>query len=109
MLNIFKNTNKQELTKNETNLLVKQFNGLNIQVYGTYEEPLFKAKDIKKIRTTLDNLDDECKVLKGAHTNGGVQQQIFLTEEGLLYQEKQFQDWVFYVIKTNLKLIEIYL
>ena len=30
----------------EKSLLVKQFNGLNIQVYGTYEDPLFKAKDI---------------------------------------------------------------
>ena len=30
----------------ESNLLVKQFNDLNITVYGTYQEPLFKAKDI---------------------------------------------------------------
>ncbi len=27
----------------------KQFNGLNIQVYGTYEEPLFKAKAIGEL------------------------------------------------------------
>lgn len=27
-------------------LLIKQFDGLTIQVYGTHEEPLFKAKDI---------------------------------------------------------------
>ena len=40
MLYIFKSPKKQEFIKqNETNLLVKQFNGLNIQ-------PLFKAKDI---------------------------------------------------------------
>jgi hypothetical protein len=49
MLNIFRK--KEEISKqNETNLLVKQFNDLNINIYGTYEEPLFKAKDIGKIR-----------------------------------------------------------
>ena len=43
----------------------KQFNGLNIQVYGTYDEPLFKAKDIgdlleiKDIRTTLRDFDKD--------------------------------------------------
>jgi prophage antirepressor-like protein len=62
MLNIFKSPKKpvvQTVHKDETSLLVKQFNGLNIQVYGTYEEPLFKAKDIgdlldiKNIRDTV--------------------------------------------------------
>ncbi len=55
------NTNNQIQSDNTNsdNLLIKQFNGLNIQVYGTYEEPLFKAKDIgellgiEKIRKTL--------------------------------------------------------
>ena len=68
MLNIFKNSKykNQDLTKqNETNLLVKQFNDLNINIYGTYEEPLFKAKDIgdllgiKDIRTTLREFDED--------------------------------------------------
>ena len=46
--------------KDETRLLVKQFNGLDIQIYGTYEYPLFKAKDvgdllgIEKIRKTIE-------------------------------------------------------
>ena len=98
---------------NNDNLLIKQFNGLNINIYGTYEEPLFKAKDIgdlldiKKIRTTLDNLDESCKVLKDAHTMGGLQQQLFLTEDGL-YEllfisrksiAKQFKVWVRNIIK----------
>jgi prophage antirepressor-like protein len=98
---------------NSDNLLIKHFNGLNIQVYGTYEEPLFKAKDIgdlldiKKIRTTLDNLDESCKVLKDAHTMGGLQQQLFLTEDGL-YEllfisrkpiAKQFKVWIRNIIK----------
>jgi hypothetical protein len=49
-------------------IIVKQFNGLDIQVYGTYEDPLFKAKDvgdlleIKSIRDAISNLDDTCKV-----------------------------------------------
>ena len=30
----------------DNGLLVKQFNGQNIEVYGTFDEPLFKAKDI---------------------------------------------------------------
>jgi prophage antirepressor-like protein len=113
MLNIFKSPKKHQDVNNESSLLVKQFNGLNIQVYGTYEEPLFKAKDIgdlldiKKIRTTLDNLDESCKVLKDAHTMGCLQQQLFLTEDGL-YEllfisrkpiAKQFKIWIRNIIK----------
>jgi prophage antirepressor-like protein len=30
----------------QDSLLLEKFNGLNVQIYGTYEEPLFKAKDI---------------------------------------------------------------
>ena len=53
---------------NSDNLLVKQFNGLNIQLYGTYDEPFFKARDIgdllgiKNIRDTLTSLDEQCKI-----------------------------------------------
>lgn len=74
---------------NQTQLLIKQFEKFNIEIYGTFDEPLFKAKDIgdmlgiTKIRTTIDNLDDKYKVLKGAHTVGGLQEQWFLTEDGL--------------------------
>ena len=31
---------------NQTQLLVQQFKHFNIEIYGTYEDPLFKAKDI---------------------------------------------------------------
>ena len=47
------------------NLLVKQYNGLNIQIYGTYEEPLFKAKDIgnllemSNIREVIKNFNNK--------------------------------------------------
>ena len=50
-------------------ILSKQFEHLNIKVYGTIEDPLFKASeigevlDIKKIRTSIADLDDDCKVL----------------------------------------------
>ncbi len=91
---------------------IKQFNDLNIKIYGTYENPLFKAKDIgellgiKKIRDTVSNLDEECKVILDAGTTGGNREQWFLTERGLYKVlmisrkpiAKQFQDWVYDVI-----------
>jgi prophage antirepressor-like protein len=66
-------------------IIVKQFNGLDIQVYGTYEDPLFKAKDvgdllgIDQIRKTIQNLDEEDKVIKPGNTVTGLQEQWFLT------------------------------
>jgi prophage antirepressor-like protein len=109
------NTNNQiQLDNtNSDNLLIKQFNDLNITIYGTYEEPLFKAKDIgellgiEKIRKTIENLDASCKVLKDAPTGGGLQEQWFLTEDGL-YEvlfisrkpiAEQFRVWVRNIIK----------
>jgi prophage antirepressor-like protein len=86
-------------------LLVKDFEDYNIEIYGTYENPLFKASDtanmleIKKIRSTLDNMDDNCKVF--------IHEQYFLTEFGL-YElilmsrkpfAKKFKLWVFEVLK----------
>lgn len=118
MLNMFKSNNKQmtEIITNETSLMVKQFENLNITIYGTYENPLFKAKDIgdllgiDKIRKTIENLDNECKIKINAPT-GGVgtnnSDTWFLTEDGL-YEvlfisrkpiAKQFKVWVRNVIK----------
>jgi prophage antirepressor-like protein len=117
MLNIFRfsptKTEEQSVHIESDNLLVKQFNGLDIQVYGTYEEPLFKAKDIgdllgiEKIRKTIENLDDACKILKAAPSGGGLQEQWFLTEDGLydvLFISrkpiaKKFKTWVRSIIK----------
>ena len=70
MLNMFKSLNKQEIEiiTNEDSLMVKQFENLNITIYGTYENPLFKAKDIgdllciKNVRDTILKLDDLCKI-----------------------------------------------
>lgn len=94
--------------KDETSLLVKQFNGLNIQVYGTFEEPLFKANDIgdllsmSNIRETIKGFNNKQKVVSlGQH------EVIFLTEQGLykvLMRSRkkiaeQFQDWVCEVVE----------
>ena len=113
-MNIVDNIHQENniIVSNE-HILQKQFQQFNIQIYGTLENPFFKAKDIgdllgiKKIRTTLDNLDDNCKVLRDAHTMGGLQEQLFLTEDGL-YElifisrkpiAKQFKIWVRSIIK----------
>ena len=114
-MNIVLNTNKQNNNENETNkLLIEQFKHFNIEIYGTFEEPLFKAKDIgdlleiKKIRKTIENLDDDCKV-KINVPNGGVgnSDTWFLTEEGV-YEvifisrkpiAKEFKKWVRKTIK----------
>jgi prophage antirepressor-like protein len=117
MLNIFKSPKKQSVVqtvhKDETSLLVKQFNGLNIQVYGTYDEPLFKAKDIgellgiKDIKSTIRDFDNDEKGVHNMHTPGGLQEVSMLKEQGLYKllmisrrpETKQFQKWVFEVIK----------
>jgi prophage antirepressor-like protein len=99
---------------NINNLLVKQFNGLNIQVYGSYEEPLFKAKDIgdlleiKDIKSTIRDFDkDEVHSMHLTDSLGREQETNMLKEQGL-YKilmisrkpiAKQFQKWVFDVIK----------
>jgi prophage antirepressor-like protein len=97
----------------EKQLLITQFQHFNIEIIGTYDEPLFKAKDIgdllgiKKIRKTIENLDDQCKVMWGAPTGGGLQDQWCLTEYGL-YEilfiskkpiAKEFKKWVRNIIK----------
>jgi len=107
------NTQIQLDNTNSDNLLVKQFNGLNIQVYGTYEEPLFKAKDIgellgiKDVLSTVKDFDNDEKGVGYYPTPGGRQQMMMLKEQGL-YKilmisrkpiAKQFQKWVFNIIK----------
>ena len=109
------NTNNQIQLDNTNshNLLVKQFKGLNIQVYGTYEEPLFKAKDIgdllemSNIREVIKNFNERQKVVSLTDTLGGQQNTTFLTEQGLykvLMRSRkkiaeQFQDWVCEVVE----------
>jgi len=119
MLNIFKNSNKIESLPTlsvlkDDNLLIKQFNDLDITIYGTYEEPLFKAKDIgdllgiKDIKSTLRDFDkDEVHSMHLIDSLGREQETNMLKEQGL-YKilmisrkpiAKQFQKWVFDIIK----------
>ena len=120
MLNIFKNSNKVDNTistlpvLNDDNLMIKQFNDLNIVIYGTYEEPLFKAKDIgdllgiKNVKDAIKNYNDKQKsgvVLTDPH--GRPQETNMLTEQGLYKMlmrsrkkiAEQFQDWVCEVVE----------
>jgi prophage antirepressor-like protein len=83
-------------------------------IYGTYEEPLFKAKDIgvlleiKDINSTVRNYSALHKCMQIMHTVRGEKEMIMLTELGLykvLMNSKsnkiaeQFQDWVSKIIK----------
>jgi prophage antirepressor-like protein len=114
MLNLFKSPKKEtSMVQDDSSLLVKQFNGLNIQVFGTYEEPLFKAKDIgdllgmSNIRETIKGFNPKQKVVSLTDTLGGQQEVTFLTEQGLykvLMRSRkkiaeQFQDWVCEVVE----------
>lgn len=102
------------IKQDDTSLFVKQFNGLNIKVYGTYEEPLFKAKDIgdlleiKDIRTTIRDFDkDEWHTMPVIDSLGRSQETNMLTEQGLYkllmisrrLEAKSFQKWVYNIIK----------
>lgn len=83
-------------------------NGKEIQVYGTYDEPLFQAKPIGKmlgltnIRANLLQVKDNWKVVKRIDTPGGMQKATFVKEPGLykliMRSDKkeavEFQDWI---------------
>ena len=118
MLNLFSKSPKRtspssSVSVQEPNLLVKQFQDLNINIYGTYEEPLFKAKDIgdllgiKDINSTIRDFDSDESCMHSMHTAFGTKDINMLTEQGLYKVlmtsrkevAKQFQKWVYQVIK----------
>ena len=98
---------------NEVNLLVKTFEQNNITIYGTFDKPLFKAKEIgdllgiSNIHMSIKDFTDKQKVLSSTDTLGGSQETTMLTEQGLykviLRSRKpiavKFQDWVCEVIE----------
>lgn len=105
---------KENDNENQTQLLIEQFKDFNIEIYGKYEEPLFKAKDIgnlleiKNIRQTLTNFDkDEVCIIYVTDSLGRLQETKMLTEQGLYKMlmisrkpiAKDFQKWVFNIIK----------
>jgi len=84
------NTNNQIQSGNTNshNLLIKQFNDLDITIYGTYEEPLFKAKDIgnllemSNIREVIKNFNNKQRCVSLTDTAFGKKEITFLTEQG---------------------------
>lgn len=88
-------------------VLIKQFNNFNIEIYGTYEDPLFKAKDIadlleiKEINDLTSLLDDQCKVNNFETiylTEDGLYEILFISKKSIA---KEFKTWVKNIIKEN--------
>ena len=85
----------------------------NINIIGSYDEPLFQANqiakilDIKNINSTIKNFDNDEKIIKSIDTNEGQQNVLFLTIIGLyrlLGMSRKpvaikFQKWIANVIK----------
>jgi len=75
---------KEIIVINKSNLL-----GHEIDVYGTVDEPLFKAKDVAEWiehsnpRMMLESVDEDEKGVRNTYTPGGNQEMWFLTEDGL--------------------------
>lgn len=76
----------------ENNLTViynQEVLGKEFNIYGSYEEPLFLAKDVAEWiehsnpRMMLKSVDEDEKVVNNAYTLGGTQEMWFLTEDGL--------------------------
>ena len=77
-------TKEVAVLENEVTLMSKTFN-----VYGTVEEPLFRAKDvaewieISNVSQMLQSVDEDEKGIYNAYTLGGNQDVWFLTENGV--------------------------
>ena len=117
---MFKLSQIQEIIKEPTvevtceKLLVKKFKDFNITIYGTSEEPLFKAKDIgdlleiKEIDSTIRDFDKNQHVIHTMHNTYGTIQEISMLTQYGLYEviftsskeiAKEFKKWVCEVIK----------
>ena len=78
------NTKEVSVLENEVTLMGKTFN-----VYGTVEEPLFKAKDvadwldISNVSQMAQSVDEDEKGIYIIYTLGGNQDVLFLTENGV--------------------------
>lgn len=82
-------TNPKENISNVQVLKQTELCGRQFTVYGTAEEPLFKANEVASIiehstiTKMLSLVDDEEKGVDNLSTPGGNQQVWFLTEDGL--------------------------
>ena len=85
-----------------------------LTIYGTREQPLFRLREVEQLLgksnllPTVRGFDDEEKVRKNVSTIRGVQEVIFLTEEGIITLmhhvrgspiAKTFRRWVAQVVK----------
>ena len=101
-------------TGSDNAIVLKNFNGLNVPIYGTLDDPLFKANDIgtllglKHIRSTINGYSkDDVRTMDVIDSIGRNQNTTMLTESGLykiLFASrkpvaKEFQNWVCGVIK----------
>lgn len=77
-------TKEVQVLENEVTLMGKTFN-----VYGTVEEPLFRAKDVadwiehSDVHKMVQSVDDDEKIKNIVPTLGGNQETWFLTENGV--------------------------
>ena len=83
-------------------------NATQLNVYGTFDEPLFFAQEVgdmiglARVRDSLVNMNDKFKVAGQTRTRGGLQQTYFLKESGLYWllmrsnkkEAEVFQTWV---------------
>ena len=91
--------------------LISTFNNgsTNLNVYGTFDEPLFLAKEVgeilnlSNINVQISHMDSDWKVIQKTYTPGGAQEMTFFKEPGLYYivmrsnkeEAIEFQTWVF--------------
>lgn len=91
---------------NKSNLL-----GHEIDVYGTVDEPLFKAKDVAEWiehsnpRMMLESVDEDEKGVRNTYTPGGNQEMWFLTEDGLYEVLMQSRKPIAKQFKKGIKII----
>lgn len=63
--------------------------GKNFKIYGTYEDPLFLAKDVAEwiehsdVSTMVRNIDNDEKLIQTMFVSGQNREYLFLTENGL--------------------------
>lgn len=90
------------------NAIIQNFQGHNVRIAGTPEEPLFVAQDvcdileISEARSSTRDFDEDEKGVHSMHTPGGTQSILCVTESGLYKlifksrkpEAKAFQKWV---------------
>ncbi|HDR4736906.1 TPA: phage antirepressor KilAC domain-containing protein [Bacillus cereus] len=95
------------------------FEGRSFSIYGTFEEPLFLAKDVAQwieydvssINKMLRNVDEDEKVRKIVPTQSGAQESWMLTEQGmyevLLQSRKPVAKECKKVVKAHMKELRV--